>query len=150
MTLTPKVTCEDVRLSLNGTVTGSTYYFWDSAIESGSVLAQINISNYWMYGLLGKTIMDSNDEVTKYHVKTCQLDHSCLRLLILLSGGVVTDGFDWSAGPSVKQNQMLPAYKNLIQQFKESTQLHLHALQPCAISGEWSVPSWSGTAPSTM
>ena len=151
MVLTPKVTCEDVRLALNGSASGSTYYtFWDQTISSGSILAQINLANYWMYGILGKTVMESTDEITSYHVNTCQLDYSCMRVLIILSGGVITEGFNWNAGINVSQPAMLPTYKNLIQEFSFVAQNHLRAIQPLAVSAESDIPAVGKTATSVM
>lgn len=152
MTLTPKVTTEDLRLALNGVYSGSTgqYWFFDQSISSGSVLAQINIANYYLYGRLGKVKMDSTDEVISYHIKTCELEYSCMRVLVLLSGGVITEGFNWSAGVSVQQPQMLAAYKNLIEEFKNSALGHISEIQPIAVGAEWEVPDWKSTSPSVM
>lgn len=150
MTISPKVTTEDLRLALNGTYSGSTgnYWFWGQSISSGSVLAQINIANYFMYGILGSSKMASGDEVILYHIKTAQLDYACMRLLVLLTGGVITDGFNWSAGVSVQQPQLLETYRELINQFKESAQRHIQAVQPCALAEDWEEYSWDTTAPS--
>lgn len=152
MTITPKVTCEDLRLALNGVYSGSTgeYWFWDQSVASGSVLAQINIANYYLTGILGSTKMAATDEVTMYHIKTAELDYACFRLLVVLSGGVITEGFNWTAGLTVQQPAMLPTYKHLIEQFKESALGHLDKLQPIAIHGEWNVPDWDTTSPSVM
>jgi hypothetical protein len=146
--LTPKVTTEDVRLALNGTITGSNYYFWGQSITSGSVLAQINLANYYLYGILGTDVMDSVDTITFYHVKTCELDYSCMRLLCLLSGDVIVDGFYITAGITIQQPSLLSTYRLLISEFKESAQLHLRAIQPIAVSGESDTTTYRETAPS--
>lgn len=153
MTLTPVVTCEDVRLSLNGVYSGSEgkYYFWGQAVVSGSVLAQINLANYWLYGILGSTKMAASDDVTSYHIKTCELEYSCMRLLVLLSGGVIISGFDWSVGAvSVKPSKMQTTYTQMINGFRDSAMAHLNALQPVAVMAEYEVPDWDTTSTSVM
>jgi hypothetical protein len=146
----PVITCEDIRLALNGAYSGSDnqYYFWGQGISSGSVLAQINLANYYLYGILGLSIMQSTDPITSNHVRTCELDYSCMRLITLLSGDVIVDGFNWTAGVTVQQPQLLSTYRNLIEQFKESAQLHLRAIQPIQVSAEGPTTTWSDTAPS--
>lgn len=150
MVLLPKITTEDIRLALNGTYSGSDgkYYFWGQGIASGSVLAQINIANYFLNGVLGSTLMDATDDVTFYHVKTCELDYSCMRLLTLLSGDVIVDGFNWTAGVTVQQPALLPTYRMLIEQFKQAAQLHLKAIQPIQVHADSDQPSYGDTAPS--
>lgn len=145
---TPHITTEDIRLSLNGTVTGSTYYFFGQSITSGSVLAQINLANYYLFGVLGDSVMNSSNEITDYHVRTCLLDYSCMRLLTLLSGDVITEGFNFSAGITVQQPALLPTYRMLIEQFKQSAQLHLRAIQPLHVASETDQPTYRDTAPS--
>ena len=149
MTITAKITAENVRDALNGTVTGSNYYFWDQTISSGSVLTQINLANYYLYGILGTTKMDSTDEVTSFHINSCELDYACMRVLVVLSGGVIVEGFDWQSGISIKQPHILNTYINLINSFKESAQLHLRAIQPICVSADSDVPVWARTSPST-
>jgi len=150
MVLTPKITTEDVRLTLNGTLTGSTYYYWDQSISSGSVLAQINLANYYMYNMLGKTLMDDTTDITSSIIKTAQLEYSCFRLLVLLSGGVIIDGFNWEAGVKVENPKMLEAYKNLIEGFKSSYMLLINQIQPMVFTDDWDVPVWKDTATSPM
>lgn len=148
--LIPKVTTEDVRLTLNGIYSGSTYTFWEQNISSGSVLAQINLANYWMYGSLGKEVMDSQDQTTYFHVKACQLAYSCLRTLVVLSGGVITDGFNFTAGITVQQPSMLSSYKNMISEFKELAELHFRALTPIGYSMDCDPMELHDTPPSMM
>ena len=150
MTLTPKITTEDIRLALNGTQTGSTYYFWDQEILSESVLAQINLANYYMYNLLGKEIMNSTDEITSNSVKTSQLYYSCFRLLGVMSGGVIIDGVSWQAGIRVESSQMSNSYEQMINSYKDSAMQYFHNLQPIAFTGDWEVPNWKGTSCSFM
>ena len=151
MTITAKVTAEDVRKTLNGVESGSGYFtFWDQTISSGSVFQQINMSNDYLYGTLGLTKMDSTDEVISNHIKTAELDYACMRVLVLLSGGVVTEGFSWAAGISVQQPQMLSTYKNLIEEFKFLAQNHLRAVQEIAVTAEADQPSYGKTSPSVM
>ena len=147
---TPKVTTEDIRLTLNGQWSGSedNYYFWNQSVSSGSVLAQINLANYFLYGILGASLMNTTDEVAAYHVKTCELDYSCMRLLTVLSGDVIVDGFNWTAGITVQQPALLPTFRMLIEEFKASAILHLRALQPIAVSSEGPTTTYRGTAPS--
>ena len=74
--------------------------------------------------------MNSTDSLTFYRVKNCELAYSCMRVLVVLSGGVITDGFNWTAGVTVQQPQMLGAYRSLITQFKEQGELYLRTMQP--------------------
>jgi len=146
--LTPKVTCEDIRLVLNGTNTGSDYWFWGQNLKSGSILSQINLSNYFLFGILGDTVMNSTDDITSYHVRTCELDYSAMRVLVLLSGDVISDGFNFSAGISVQQPLLLATYRNLISEFKESAQMHLRAIQPLFVTAESDTVKYQDVAPS--
>jgi hypothetical protein len=148
--LTPKITTEDIRLALNATYSGSSnsYFFWGQEISSGSILSQINLSNYFLFGILGDTVMNSTDDITSYHVRTCELDYSAMRVLVLLSGDVISDGFNFSAGISVQQPLLLATYRNLISEFKESAQMHLRAIQPLYVSAESDTTVYRDTAPS--
>jgi len=101
-----------------------------------------------MFGILGETVMTTTDEITSYHVRTCLLDYSCMRTLILLSGDVIVDGFNWSAGVSVQQPHILNTYRLLIQSFRESAQLHLRAIQPIQVSMDSDTTAYKDTAPS--
>ena len=150
MTISPKITPEDVRLTLGGTVTGSTYYFFDQTLASGSILQQILMANNFLYGVLGISVMDSTDEITSNHVNTCELAYSVMRVLVVLSGGVITEGFNWSMGASIQQPSMLGTYKNLIAEFKIASENHLRAIQPLAVSAESDIPSVGKTATSVM
>ena len=150
MTITAKITAEDVRSYLNGTVTGSTFYFWDQTLSSGSLNEQIIASNNYLYDILGTTVMDSTVEITLNHVKTCELLYSCMRVLVLLSGGVIVEGFNWSAGVSIQQPAMLPTFKNLIQELKIAAENHLRAIQPIAVHEFSVIPQFSKTSPSVM
>lgn len=147
----PKVTCEDIRLILNGVFSGSTnnYWFWGQEITSGSVLAQINAANYFLMGILGETDMNYPiNDVLGYHIKTAELDYSCMRLLVLLSGDVIVDGFNFTAGLTVQQPLLLATFRNLISEFKESAQNHLRAIQKIAVTAETDQPTYRDTAPS--
>jgi hypothetical protein len=146
----PVVTCEDVRLSLNGTYSGSdnTYTFWGQSLTSGSVLAQINLANYYLFGILGSTIMQSTDAIVSNHVRTCELDYSCMRVITLLSGDVIVEGFNWTAGITVQQPHLLGIFRNLISMYKEAAQLELRAIQPIQVSAEGPTTVWSDTTPS--
>lgn len=147
---TPHITTEDLRLALNGIYSGSTneYWYWGQNISSGSVLAQINLANYFMFGVLGDSLMNSSNEITSYHVRTCLLDYSCMRLLTLLSGDIITDGFNFTAGVTVQQPALLPTFRMLIEQFKESAKLHLRIVQPIQVSMDSDQPVYRDTAPS--
>lgn len=147
-TLIPKVTTEDIRLSLNGTTTGSNYYFWGVSLSSGSVLAQINLANIYLYGILGSEVMDSTSQITYYHVRACELDYSCLRVLTLLSGDVITDGFSFTAGVTIQQPLLLATYRNLQMGFRDSAIAHLKSIQPLHVAMEADATSFSSTAPS--
>ena len=151
MTITVKITAEDVRSYLNGATSGSTHYtFWDQTISSGSINENIIAANNWLYDILGTSTMDSTVEITSGSVIKCELLYSCMRTLVLLSGGVIVEGFNWSAGVSVQQPAMLPTYKGLIAEFKEAAQNHLRSLQEIAVTEEADQPSYGKTATSYM
>ncbi len=150
MVLTQIVTCEDVRLALNGTTGSSatTYQFWSQEISSGSVLAQINLSHIFINGLLGTTKMASTDDTTFYHLRATELDYAAMRVLVLLSGDVITDGFSITAGITIQNPLLLATYRQLVADFKEQAQLHLRLIQPLAVSADSDIPSVRDTAPS--
>ena len=151
MTISTKVTAEDVRSYLNGVTSGSGYFtFWDQTISSGSINENITAANNYLYDILGTTVMDSTVEITANHVKTCELLYSCMRVLVLLSGGVITEGFNWAMGASIQQPSMLGTYRNLILEFKEAAQNHLRAIQPLAVHEFSDIPSTGKTSPSVM
>ena len=155
MTLAPVITTEDVRLALNGTYSGSdgTYWFWGKSLSSGSILAQVNLANYTMYGLLGKSTMETtsaNDEVKYYHLRTAQLDLSIFRTLVTLSGNVITDGVSWQAGVQYSAPHMMESYNVLINTYKENALYHIKLLQTFVLSEETDIPSYDTTAPSLM
>jgi hypothetical protein len=157
MSLVPKVTCEDIRLALNGIFSGSaedvsgqnSYYFWDQRVTSGSVLAQINLANYYLIGVLGEAKINETTPVAYYHVRTALLDLSCMRVITLLSGDVIVDGFNVTLGPTtIQQPSLLSTYRMLIEQFKEQVRLHIRAIQPIAVSAESDEPIYRETAQS--
>ena len=147
MTLTPKITTEDIRLTLNGVYSGSvtnpsgesgSYYFFGKQVSSGSLLAQINIANYYLYSLLGRTVMDTtvaSDEITFYQVKTAELNYACFRTMVTLSGGIITDGFSWRAGIEVTASHITEGYNSLINGFRDSALQYIKILQPMVFSG---------------
>lgn len=164
MTLYPKITTEDIRLTLNGVYSGSVinpsgdigaYYFFGKQVSSGSLLAQINIANYYLYDLLGKNIMDvtsASDEVKYYHIKTAELSYACFRTMVTLSGGIITDGFSWRAGIEVTAPHITEGYNSLINGFKDSALQHIRILMPICYTaeGEMTNVSISETCTSLM
>lgn len=152
MSLIPKVTTEDIRLALNGNYNSDSelYTFWEQTIDSGSVLAQINLANYYLYGALGTEVMDSTDINIMFHVNSCELAYSCMRTIIVLSGGVITDGFNWTAGINIQQPHMLLAWKNLIASFKDIAELHFRILQPVGFLMDADPLDLGDTTPSVM
>ncbi len=154
--ITPLVTTEDINLSLNGRYSGSTddpsgvnsYYFWNVRLSSGSVLAQINLASYYLTGILGETKMAASDNATYYHLRTAELDYASMRVLTLLSGDVIVDGYSITAGITIQNPLLLATFRNLIQEFKEASQLHLRILQPIAVSMNSDIPTYRDTAPS--
>ena len=155
MVLTPVITTEDVRLALNGTYSGSdgNYYFWSKAITSGSVLAQVNLASYTMFGMLGKSVMESTEASNPelyYHLRVAQLDISCFRVLVTLSGNVITDGVSWSAGVQYSAPHMMESYRYLIETYAENALYHLKFLQPMSYMTETTIPGFRDTQPSMM
>jgi len=152
MTGEPKISCEDVRLRLNGVYSGSddTYWFFEEQIKSGSLWNIISGSDTYLRNLLGDSVMDDTDTNTVRQVKEAELLYSCFRTLVQLSGGVIVSGFDWSAGVRVSQGSMLPAYRNLINEFREAALLAVKNLQDVYYLYDWETPSWSKTAPAVM
>lgn len=154
LNITPAIGCEDVRLALNGIFSGSdnppNYYFFDQAISSGSVMDHINLANIWLWATVGQQIMQATDTVTMAQIYAASVDYSCMRLLVVMSGDIIVDGFDIQAGVQVKQPHLYNAYRNLIEQFKSSAQLHLKALMPSEIHADSDIPVYQDTAPSVM
>lgn len=148
----PKISCEDIRLRLNGVYSGSddNYYFWEESISSGSLWDIISGSDTYLRNLLGDGVMDTTDSNKSRLVKEAELLYSCFRTLVLLSGGVIVSGFSWKAGVSVDMGQMLPAYRNLIEGFKTEAQKIVKSLQDVYYKYDWATPTWSETAPAVM
>ena len=150
MSLTAKITTEDIRLTLNGTYTAPNYQFWGQNFNSGSVLANVNRANIYMYSILGEDIMDSTDVITSNHVWLCQLDLSCAYLLTVLTGDVITNGMSLSAGLTIQQPLLLASYRTLQEAFMTSAQLHMRLLQPLFVTEESDVTNYRTTSPSVM
>ena len=150
MSFNPVITTEDVRLALNGTYSAVTqeYTFWGQNLSSGSVLAQVNMANIYLHNILGDSTINSTDTSTMYHVRACELDYSAMRVITLLSGDVIVDGFNWAAGVSVQQPNLLATFRMLVAEFKESAQLHLRAVQPLFVTAESDSGGYRDTAPS--
>jgi hypothetical protein len=159
MTITPLVTCEDIRLSLNGTFSGSgdgnsgSYWFWGKEISSGSVLSQIKLANYTLYGILGKTTMETtsaSDETIYYHLQTAELDYSIFRVLCNLSGNVIIDGFGFSAGIEVNPSHLVEGYENLIRDYRDAAMYHVNLIQPVLWIDETTQPDYDSTSVAMM
>ena len=150
MSLIPKVTTEDVRLALNGVYSGSNYVFWGQSIPSGSILAQINMANIFLYGALGYEVMDSTDLIMSYQVNACELDYAIARVITLLSGDVIVDGFTWTAGITVQQPLLLATYRNLQSAFLSAAQMQFRTLQKIQVSAEGPGITYRTTAPSVF
>ena len=150
MTLTSKITCDDIRKKLNGTVTGSTYTFWDQDYTSGSLQSQVDDSTNYLYNVLGRTLMEDTTEITDAIITTAQLAYASFLTIVSLSGGVVTEGFNWEAGVKVENPKMLEAYKNIADAFKESYNRIIAQIQPMVFSDETDQPTYHDTATSPM
>ena len=150
MTLTSKITCDNIRGKLNGTVTGSTYWFWDQTYTSGSLQQQVDDSTNYLYNILGRTLMEDTTEITDAIITTAQLAYASFLTIVSLSGGVVTEGFNWEAGVKVENPKMLEAYKNLIEGFKSSYMLLISQIQPLSFTDETDQPTYHDTATSLM
>jgi hypothetical protein len=149
----PKISCEDIRLHLNGTYTGSadSYYFWEQAISSGSLWSLISGSDVYLRNVCGESIWDSTGADTTNNVKYCELNYACFKALVALSGGVIVDGFNWATGPiRVDTNVMLPAWKNLIEEFKQSSMNFLKNIQTFSLHYETDAPVIGETATAVM
>jgi hypothetical protein len=150
----PKISCEDVRIQLNGVVSGSgssaEYWFWNQSIPSGSLWQIISGSDTYIRFLVGDDVMDSSDSNTVREIKFAEIDYACFRTLVLLAGGVIVEGFNWTAGVTVSQPYMLPAYRSLIDEFKTTAQNHIRALQKLFIMKDFEMPSIGETAHSIM
>jgi len=146
----PKISAEDVRLRLNGTVTGSTYTFWEQELSSGSLWDMCSGSSTYLRGLLGDGVMDATDAVKARRVKELELLYTCFRTLVLLSGGVIVEGFTWRAGVQVSSPYMLPAYQGLIEGFRVAAWDLFKSLQTFVLSEDADQPTYHKTSPSVM
>lgn len=149
----PKINCEEVRLQLNGVYSGSSdaYWFWENSIGSGSLWQIISGSDAYLRFLCGDTLWDSTDSNTSQTIKYAEINYVCFKTLVNLSGGVLTDGFNWSLGPTrVETPAMLPAYRGLIDGFKLTSENFIKALLPASLSYDHDQPQYSRTAPSVM
>ncbi len=159
MTITPLVTTEDIRISLGGTYSGSgdgnsgSYWFWGKELTSGSILSQINLSNYMLYGILGKSVMETtsgSDETKYYHLRTAELDTAVFRVLCTMSGNIITDGYSWEAGVKVSPSHIVEGYQNLIREFRDAAMYHVKLIQPMAEIDDMIQPSYAQTSSSFM
>ena len=131
---------------LNGSITGSTCYLWNLTLNSGSVDTQITYSEYYVKSRVGDQLYDSN--VTDWDVqstttignsiKSAVMDYICFRLAVILSGGTITEGFDYQVGPlrASRSRAYVQFFNSLISKFKDSADHKIAMLTPLAYSGE--------------
>lgn len=149
----PKISAESIRKQLNGTYSGSDdkFYFWNTSIQSGSLWDIISGSDVYLRFQLGDAKWDSTDGNTSRAVKYCEVNYACFKTLVQLSGGVIIDGTNWSTGPIRVDNQsMLPAYRGLIEQFRQSALDYIRSLSPMHLHYEWDGFRVDRTAASAM
>lgn len=149
----PKISAEEVRVRLNGVYSGSTdqYWFWESSISSGSLWDIISGSDIYLRDMCGESVWDDTDPDTVNKVKRTELNYACFKTLVILSGGVIVDGFVWATGPiRMDPRYMFAGWRNLIEEFGLTAQNNLRSLQTFVLDYEWDEPSWGKTATSVM
>lgn len=106
------------------------------------------MANIFLYGALGYSTMDSGDTIKANQVRACELDYACARVITLLSGDVIVDGFSFTSGLSVSQPLLLATYRNLQSAFLNSAQTTFRTLQTIAVRVDADVTQYRDTAPS--
>ncbi len=148
----PKISCENVRVRLNGTYSGSdsTYWIQGQSIASGSLWDIISGSSTDLRFTLGDDIMDNTATNTVREIKELELVTSCFKTLVQLSGGIITGGFSWEAGIKVTAPHIVEGWTKLIDGFKLQAENILKRVQTFVIAEEADQPNYASTAPSFM
>ena len=125
---------------LGGTITGSTCYLWGLEIASGSVDSNINFSEIWVKGKIGDQMFDSrtvdwstqSSATISGSIKFAVLDYTCFRLSVVMSGGTITDGFDYQVGPlrAARSRAYTIFFDKITTQFKLAAEEKLNMLMP--------------------
>ena len=148
------ITAENVRSNFNSTFDSTTtnYTFWGQSFSSGSIISIITNSENYIKFLITASTYNTTDTDTLNAVKDLCLNYTCFRLGVILAGGVVTGGFDYSIGPMTvdKTQGQIAFYRSLIDGFRETAMATLYIIQPLSILEESSTPTWSETSPSIM
>ena len=144
------IDAESLRLALNGSYIDPNYGFFGQNISSGSVHAQIALGDRELRSLLGDSVMNAQDTTTQNALQTLELNYSIYRVLVTLSGGIVTRGFSYNAGPSVSQPHLFNTYKTLIDEYRRKAEAMFWQLQPLTVAQNANMPRVHCTSPSVM
>lgn len=146
-----KITPEDIRLEWFGSVSSTTYTFWNQNVESGSIQQHIDNAESDLEYLLEDT-WDSTDAEISANVVLAVLYRTCQSLAFILRGGIVTQGFDYNVGPLrvARTSGQISFYDQLEQKYKSLLAGVLYRLQPLYYTSETTQPSYGETAPAVM
>jgi hypothetical protein len=135
---------------LNGTLSGSTCYFFEMTISSGSVQAHLDFGELFLRNSLGDSIWYSTTEQVSGSIQQLIRNYLSFRILAVLSGNVITDGFKYRSGQPIERPQLLPIIKNMMEAYETQAIIDLMRLQPSALVVDQDQPSYRNTAPSFM
>ena len=147
-----KITPTDISNEWGGSVSGTTYLFWNQSIASGSIQHHIEYAEKYIRYLVGESTWTSTDTVTSNNVYLLSLNYSLFRIAVMLSGGVITQGFDYTVGPldTRRSQSQTTFYRQLIETYRSTAWDILSALQAFVLYNDTDQPSYSETQTPVM
>ena len=135
---------------LNGTLSGSTCYFFELTISSGSVQTHLEFGELFLRNSLGDSTWYSTTTQVSGSVQQLIRNYLSFRVLAVLSGDVITEGFKYRSGQPIERPQLLPVIKNIKEGYEQAAIIDLMRLQPMILVSSQDQPSYRNTAPSFM
>jgi len=144
------VSVQDLLNWLGGTVTGSTCYMWELTIPSGSINDHIIYGEHYLHNILGDTRWNATTDYTSGSLRQLIRNYVSFRVLVVLTGGIITEGFLYRTGMPIERPQLLSTLTSMIESFKSASEGELMKLQDIVVYAEADQPAYGKTAPPVM
>ena len=144
------VSVQNVLDWLGGSITGSTCYFWELVLPSGSVRDHITYGEYYLHNILGNSVWDATTDYTSGSLRQLIRNYISFRILVVLTGGIITEGFLYRTGMPIERPQLLSTLTSMIESFKIASEGELMKLQTIVVFANMDQPAYGKTAPPVM
>lgn len=141
---------QDLLNWLGGTITGSTCYFWELVLPSGSVQDHIIFGEFYLQNILGNSIWNTTTDYKSGSVRQLIRNYLSFRILVVLSGGIITEGFLYRSGQPIERPQLNTTINSMIEAFRVSSLNELAQLQDIAVMVNMDQPNYGRTPPPVM